>query len=115
MKQAANSKIFNLKNTPLPTFQDIVLDTCNIVFSDKFQNVSTFVFHGSALLLWLIAFEVVDISIHSPQISDLMSTFCESDLKKLLFKEDQDKSILRSMTCVQWTVRSNKWQFYVLV
>ncbi len=101
MKQAFNSKEFSLKNTPLPTFQDIILETCNIVFSEKFQNVSTFVFHGSALLLWLIAFEVVDISLHSAQISDLMSTDCDLNLKELLFQRNQDKSVLKSMTCVR--------------
>jgi sentrin-specific protease 1 len=103
MAQALTEKRVNVKNCPPScTFQDVILESCNVVFSNNFTNISTFVFHGSALLLWLITYKIIALSFHSEKISGevsrIMPGFCLPLLKDELFKNE---SILKSLTCVR--------------
>ncbi len=81
------------------SIRDIILQTVNTVYSQKFLDISTFVFHGSALLLWLITFEILSLLVTSDDTSDQSSPpfpfNCVAELKKL------GPSVLKNMTRVR--------------
>jgi hypothetical protein len=48
-------------NDSILSMKDIILETVKNIYSTKFPDISTFVFYGSALLLWLITYEILSL------------------------------------------------------
>jgi hypothetical protein len=81
------------------SIKDIILETTKNVYSEIFTDISTFVFHGSALLLWLITYEIVTLSLGSQYEQTLQDI--ENCASQLRMKQQEDASFLKRLTRVR--------------